>query len=151
MTFDPDAFMTESYEAATDTRYVPVPEGEYPAVIEKVDLKQSTKDNKTFYPFEVTWNIQDQGVQQLLGQEKVLVRQTIFLDFNEQGNALDFGTGKNVALGKLREALGMNDPSQRFSLKSLEGQAAKVFIKQTPKKDDPETIYSNVSKVVSLN
>lgn len=152
MTFDPDQFMNETYEEANDTKYVPVPEGEYPAIIEKVELKQvEGKDGKSFYPLEVTWNIQDQGVQDLLGQEVVRIRQSLYIDFNAAGTAMDFGKGKNIQLGKLREALGLNTAGQRFSLKSLEGQSAKVWVKQTPKKDDPETIYANVTKVAPLN
>ena len=39
------------------------------------------------------------------------------------------GKGKNVALGRLREALGQNTPGKPWSFGMLVGQVAKVAVK----------------------
>ena len=41
---------------------------------------------------------------------------------------LDMSEGKNVALGRLREALGLNDPSQSFSFHQLPGLMGRVNV-----------------------
>ena len=49
------------------------------------------------------------------------------LDTNPQGG-LDMSAGKNVGLGRLREAVGKNDPDVAFSFHQLPGAAGKVSV-----------------------
>ena len=62
------------------------------------------------------------------------VKLSLFCDVNvdEAGNvvSLAYGPGKNVGLGRLREALGQNSPTKKWSWKHLEGVAAKIKVEQ---------------------
>ena len=105
MSFDPNTFLTMTVEEANDTKISPCPAGEYLAVATKVEPKSwaSRDGSSSGMKLEITWDIDDANVKQLLGREKVTSRQNIMLDLNEAGNGLDMGKGKNVGLGRLRE------------------------------------------------
>jgi hypothetical protein len=81
--------------------------------------KDSTKSGVVL---EVIWSIEDQGVKDTLGRDKVTVKQGVMLDMTPDGSGLDMGKGKNVSLGRLREALNMNQPGQRFRIHNAAGQ-----------------------------
>jgi hypothetical protein len=151
--FDANQFLDQQYTGALDTKYTPIPEGEYPAIITKIDAREqeNTKDPsaQAWLVLDITYQIDDAKVKEVTGLPTPTVRQSLFLDRTADGK-IDFSKGKNVPLGRLREALGMNDPSKPFRFGDLSGQACVVTVKHTPKKDDPETIYSNVSKVGKL-
>ena len=121
--FDPDTFLSSTTTEASSTEYVPVPEGEYLAVVTKVAAR-ATERAKIL---DVTWEIDDEAVKAETGLEHPTVRQSVFLDVNEQG-ALETGKGKNVDLGRLREAVGQNTPGQPWSPTMLEGQVARVRV-----------------------
>lgn len=119
MTFDPQAFMNSASDPMP-TQYPVCPEGEYLFVIDS-DPKACTVENvsgisqKTGKPYDFNQMVlaclcQDDGVRQKLGQERVTVRLRINLDLDPSTNKLVAGEGKNVALGRLREALGQNKP-----------------------------------------
>jgi hypothetical protein len=122
-TFDVNAFQTAQFTDANSTQYVPVPEGEYVAVVEKQTIRQA----KSSVILDVTWKIDDAGDAEATGMANPQVRQSIFLDVGENGN-LEFGKGKNVALGRLREALGQNVSGQPWTFQHLVGQLAKVRV-----------------------
>lgn len=150
--FDPSAFLTQETTEQMDTRFPLIPAGEYPAVIKSIEARQqeSTKvPGEMWTILDVTYAIDDAGVREETGLPEPTVRQSIFLDLNEEGK-LAIGTGKNVNLGRLREATGLNKPGEAFSFDMLAGQAVVVAIKHNPDKNDPETIYANVSKVAAL-
>ncbi|TXH17941.1 MAG: hypothetical protein E6R03_03100 [Hyphomicrobiaceae bacterium] len=150
--FDAQSFLQEQITGKTDTTYVPIPPGDYPAIITKLDAREQDNKNDSAKPWlvlDVTYQIEDQGVKEKTGLPTPTVRQSIFLERDEAGK-LDFSRGKNIPLGRLREALGMNDPDKPFSFGQLMGQACVVSVVNTPKKDDPSTIYSNVNKVGKL-
>lgn len=130
------------------TQMVPVPVGEYPAVIDKVEMKpwQSRDGAKSGMKAELTWLIDDHGVKQLLGREQVQVRQDIMLDLNDSGQ-LDTGKGRNVTLGRLRDAVGLNLPGQPFSFRMLQGKAAKINVQHRPYND---AIFAEVKGVTRL-
>ncbi|HYE38169.1 hypothetical protein [Methylocaldum sp.] len=122
-TFNVDAFQNAQFSDANSTEYVPVPVGEFPAVIDKQAIRQA----KQSIILDVTWKIDSEEVARETGIENPTVRQSIFLDVNENGN-LEFGKGKNVQLGRLREALGQNVAGQPWTFSHLVGQVAKVRI-----------------------
>lgn len=147
--FDPAQFLEQQTTEANDTKLVPVPVGEYTALIEKVDARQwtSKKDpSVSGISLDVTWEVDDSTVKQLLGRDKVTVKQGIMLDMSETGG-LDMGKGKNVGLGKLREAVGLNVPGQPFAFSMLAGRVAKVRVEH---RVDGENIYSEVKAVAKL-
>lgn len=138
--FDVDSFMNTEVEEANSTEFVPIPEGEYMAVIDKAEPKV-TQGGKPF--ISVAWKLDAPGNEE--ANEKT-VYQTVWLDITNAGS-LDFGKGKNVSLGRLREALGQNTPGQRWNPGMLAGNVAKVSVKQQPDRENPEVIYSRVMQV----
>lgn len=157
MAFDADTFMNETLDDALDTKVVPIPEGEYEATIEDVVVRQfeSKKiDEKTGAPrvittLDITYLLLDNRVAQELGRETVKVRGNIFLDLNEFGK-IDTSKGKNISLGRLREAVRQNTPGQPWAFGMLKG-AGPVMIKVTQRPgDSDDVIYNDVKSVTGI-
>jgi hypothetical protein len=148
MTFDSAQFLQGSVDGAMDTKILPVPDGEYAAIIEKIDARTWTsKDGlKSGVTLDVTWEISDEGLRQELKRQKITVRQGIMLDLDDAGK-LDTSRGKNIGLGRLREALNKNVPGQPFSFNELPGCSAKIKVTQ---RVDGEDIYNDVKGVTTL-
>lgn len=152
VTFDPASFLSQETNDQMDTQFILIPAGEYPAMIKDVAARQQQNPNdptQLWTILDVTYAIDDQGVREETGMEAPTIRQSIFLDLDDTGKLLT-GKGKNVNLGRLREAIGLNQPGQAFSFASLPGQACVIAVKHTPDKKDPEIVYANVNKVASL-
>lgn len=150
--FDPNQFLNDSVTGANDTKYIPVPQGEFPAIIKAVNARQmpSKADPGKFVTVaDVVYEIDDQTVRTATGLDTPTVRQSVFLDLTPEGK-LDMSKGKNIGLGKLREALGLNDPNKSFSFADLPGRAAIVQVEHTPNEKSPGDVYANVSKVGKL-
>lgn len=147
--FDPTAFLdaVQTTEAGS-TVSIPVPVGEYTAVISGVKARpwQSRDGTKSGLALDVTYDIDSPEVKQLLGRPKVTITQGIMLDMTEQGG-LDFGKGRNITLNRLRDAVGLNQAGQPFSFRMLEGKVAKIAVSHTPNEQQPGAVYSNVSAV----
>lgn len=147
--FSPDQFLDMQVTDANDTKIVPVPVGEYNAVISEVKVVSwQKKDDPSVagLKLQITWELDSPEVKALLQRDKVTVRQDQMLDLTESGG-LDMGKGRNVGLGRLREATGLNTPGQPFSFTMLTGRMAKVSIKH---RVDGDTIYSEVKGVAKI-
>ena len=147
--FNPDQFLDMTITDANSTQTVPVPVGEYTALVSDVKCRQwqsKSDPSKSGLTLDVTWEIDDAAVKQLLGREKVTVKQGIMLDLTESGG-LDMGNGRNVGLGRLREALDLNRPGVGFSFSQLPGRLAKVAVSH---RIDGENIYSEVKSVARV-
>jgi hypothetical protein len=150
--FDPNAFMTEAPGTALDTRYDVIKEGEYlmspdPDSV-KVTAMTSNKPEhagKSWPQLTIMWNILDESEKQRLGRDKLQVRQQFLLDTNTSGG-LDWGKGKNVRLGQIFEALGMNDGTGTIE-KIKNGGIVLGRVSVTAKEGDPDTKYANVARV----
>lgn len=152
MNFDPNSFLEMSTADANSTVSTPVPVGEFIAFIEKVEARswQGKNDpSKAGIALDLIWNIDDQNVKTMLERDKVTVKQGIMLDITESGG-LDMGKGKNVGLGRLREATGLNTPGQPFSFKMLEGKAAKISVKHRINDKDTTQVFAEVGAVAKL-
>ena len=151
MTFDADSFLNSAVSGANSTKVVPCPIGEYPAVIDKISARQwQSKDGtKTGVALDVSWSVEDDTAKATTGRDIVNVRQGIMLDLTPDG-AVDTAEGKNVALGRLRAAVGLNDPSVEFAFNQLPGRMAKVKVSQRPDDRDPEIVYAQVDAVTAL-
>lgn len=150
--FDPNTFADMTFEGANSTVSTPVPVGEYVAVIEKIELREwKKKDDPTKggLTLDVFWDVDDAAVKQLLERDKVTVKQGIMLDLTDEGG-LDMGKGKNIGLGRLREAVGLNTPGQPFGFKMLPGRPAKIAVSHRPDDKNPEVIYAEVKAVAKL-
>lgn len=140
--FDPDSFLATTTTDANETDYVPIPEGEWVAVVTEIKAR-NPKGNAIL---DVIWQIDDDQIRAETGMDNPRVRQSIFLDVNEQG-ALMTGKNMNVQLGRLRDALGQNIPGQPWAPSMLEGQVAKVT---TSQRVDGDKVYSDVKSVSRL-
>lgn len=123
MSFDPDQFLSGTVAGEMATEFTPIPEGEYNAVIEKVDARATRGGGAIL---DVTWTIDDQAVRDATGLDNPRCRQSVFLDITASGG-IDVGKGKNVQLGRLREAVGQNGP-QAWAPGMLVGNVARVKV-----------------------
>ena len=144
--FNPESFMNASVTESNSTQYEQVPEGDFQAAIDTV-TPRTTGTGKAL--LSVKWKVDDEGVRTQTGMAEPSVFQTIWLDVTESGG-LDFGRGKNVQLGKLREALGQNTPGKPWAPGMLVGGVAKVKVKHSIDKRDGVTINAEVSGVTKL-
>ena len=147
--FSPEQFLDMQVNEANDTKVIPVPPGEYIAVVKEVKIRpwQSKADpSKAGIALDLQWTLDDAGVKTLLGRDEVSVKQGIMLDLSEAGG-LDMGKGRNVPLGRLREACGLNSPGQPFSVTMLTGRMARVKVEH---RVDGENIYAEVKQVAKV-
>ena len=147
--FSPEQFLDMQVTDSNDTKSIPVPVGEYTAVAEEIKCRQwqSKQDpSKSGLTLDITWSVDDAAVKELLGRDKVTVRQGIMLDITDSGG-LDMGKGRNIGLGRLREALGLNTPGQPFCFSMIAGRVAKVNVSH---RIDGENIYAEVKGVAKL-
>jgi hypothetical protein len=142
--FDPELFMNTNFAEANATKVIPCPAGEYNGIIE--DVKTRVLDSGQVL-MDVVWNIDDVKAKEKSGRDKLTVRQSVWLDF-ENGN-LAFGEGKNVGLGRLRAALNQNAAGKPWSPAMLKGQVAKVKVTHRPDKTTGD-LYDQVSAVSAL-
>jgi hypothetical protein len=149
--FDPTSFLNQTFNESNSTESVPVPEGEYPGIIEKVDVVpwSKTDGSASGLKLQVMWTIEDESVKELLGRSKVTQRQDIMLDLTESGDNLDFGKGRNIGLGRLREATDLNEPGAPFGFQMLPGKMAKVLVKHRAGQE-PGQIFSEVKAVTHI-
>ncbi|TXH57422.1 MAG: hypothetical protein E6Q97_04490 [Desulfurellales bacterium] len=127
--FDPQVFAQTAIKAQLDTEIIPCPVGDYKFTIIKVDFRQNkgakeeTKD-RVFTSCDVTCEL-DIGlypeVVEATKRDKIILRHGFLLDINEETGLLDVEAGKNVNLGRLREAVGQNDDSE-WTFNQLIGQ-----------------------------
>lgn len=152
--FDVNQLVDMQLNDANDTKVVPVPEGEYRATLLKFEPRQwSSKDgSKTGVSLDITWEIDDTdgAVKAITGRDKNTVRQSVGLDFIDGTSNLDMGKGRNVGLGRLREACGLNVPGKSFSFNQLPGNYALVNVKHRAADDGTDTVYAEVKAVAKI-
>jgi hypothetical protein len=140
--FNPDTFMNTSTTDALSTTYTPVPEGEWTAVIKEIKPRVA----KEAIILDILWAVDEPEVIQATGMKVPIVRQSIFLDMTESGG-LDIGKGKNIGLGKLREALGQNQKGQAWAPGNMLGGVAKIRVAHRMYED---TVQADVKGVTAL-
>lgn len=147
--FDPNAFLQQTTSEAGSIITVPIPVGEYVAVVEKVDARpwQGKDDpSKSGIAIDITYNIDDAKVKEVLGRPKVTITQGIMVDLTETGQ-LDMGVGRNVQLNRVREATGLNVKGNPFAPSMFTGKVVKVSVghrASTRPSDPPGTVFSDV-------
>ena len=147
--FNPDQFLDMQIEGQNDTKVIPVPAGEYTAMIEEVKVRQwqgKADPSKSGLTLDVQWSVDDAAVKELLGRDKVTVKQGIMLDLTDAGG-LDMGKGRNIGLGRLREALDLNQPGRPFSFTMLTGRVARVSVSHRIADDN---IFAEVKQVARI-
>jgi hypothetical protein len=147
--FSPEQLMQLEIAESNSTKSEPVPIGEYNAIIKEVKARSWTKKDDpsvSGLALDIIWEIDDANVKAALDRDTVTCKQGIMLDLTAAGG-IDTGKGKNVGLGRLREAVGLNEPGRSFSFNQLAGRVARVKVKHRP---DGDNIYSEVEAVAKL-
>ena len=151
--FNAESFLQQSVTGALDTAFPTIPAGEYPAIVKKIEARQmqNTKEPEKgdFTVLDIHWGIDDAAAKAETGLDEPTCRQSLFLDLDENGQ-LDVSPKKNIGLGRLREALGLNNPDKPFSFGDLMNQPALVRVEHKPNANDPENPYANVTKVAEV-
>lgn len=145
--FDPKLLLDATIDQANSTTRVPVPAREHLAVITEVDIRSGNKDGKDWAFLDVTYQLDDAALKQELGRDVVKLTQGVSLDFTPNGG-LDYSKGRNVMLGRLREAVGLNEPGKPFSFRMLVGRPVKILVTHTPSTRpgaQPGDVFENVS------
>jgi len=133
--------LDEAQEAAIDTSR-PYPEdGEYEAVIEKLEpprveiiKKQGPNFGKSIVLMDVHYRLKDWKIE---GRDETpTIKSAIFIDLNESGR-LDMAKGKNIQLGLLKEATGCNKPGS--SPRDVMGVPLKVRVKNEANGENTNT------------
>lgn len=140
--FDPNAFLQTTYTESMATQYVPIPEGIFNVVTGQPTVAHgvSEKNQQPWYRLDLPLTVDSDEVRQALGRDEVKTKFTIMLDLDENGH-LARGVGRNVQLGRLRDALGLNTEGEEFSLPMLGGRTAKAsFVHRANPKRQGEVI-----------
>lgn len=153
--FDADAFLSTTVDGPMSTAPLNCDEGEYKAIIddgEKAIAFRSFpgKNGKPdSHQCVIQFSILDDAQKARMQREKVLVPMTCWLDLNKEETGLDLSDGKNVALGRLRKAVGQNDGAWNPAM--LKGKGP-LMVKVTHR-SNPETgdKYHEVSRVAPLS
>lgn len=134
--FNPELFLNTTVDAVLSTEYVNLPVGDYVGVIGPIgpdnfksfDIKRGENAGKKAYRLDLEILIDDpEGkLREELGGRPPKVFDGIMLDLKADGS-LEFGKGRNVQLGKLRDALGQNKAGP-WSFGMMASQPVKVSI-----------------------
>lgn len=145
--FDPKSFLDVTFNEASSTVRIPIPAKEHLTVITEVDIRSGNKDGKDWAFLDVTYQFDDPQVKELLGRDIVKLTQGVSLDFTP-GGGLDFSKGRNVNLGRLRDATGLNGEGQPFGFRMLVGKPVKVVVGHSPSTRpgaQPGDVFENVN------
>lgn len=152
--FNADAFLNSTVSGPMSTQVLQCDEGEYRATIEDgenaIQFREFTSERGVSHQMVVLFSILDDAQKARLGRDKILVPMNCWLDLDANGG-LDMGKGRNVSIGRLREALEQND-SAPWSPARLKG-AGPLMVKVTQRSDktDPERKYAEVSRVAKIS
>lgn len=144
--FDASSFLETVFQEPTDTERTLCPVAEYPATVEKLDARKWSKDGKSGIFLDVIWNVESDEARTACKRDKVLVKQGIGFDLTPEG-MIDMEKAKaNVALGKLRDAMGLN--SGNFNPNMLVGRMARIRVTHSTSTKDGVTYFNeNVAAV----
>jgi hypothetical protein len=152
--FNAEQFMGTTITEANSTELIRVPEGEYIAVSDPVtaesfkefDIRKGDRAGTKGVKLNIKWLINDENgsLKEHLGRAPTVI-QGVMLDRSPGG--LEMGKGKNVQLGRLREALGQNQTATPWAFSMLGGQVARIKVKHRIDGADTYVEVSEVTKV----
>lgn len=155
MSLNLEEFLGMQTNESTSTQVILIPEGDYPAMVDSDGIgladfkyKQGERAGQTGYRMTVKWVIQDDdgSVERAIGRKPVIT-QSVMLDVTPEGG-LDMGEGRNIQLGRLREAVDQNRDGQPWQPAMLIGQMARIMVKHSVgTSGDP---MQNVDRVTKL-
>lgn len=146
-TFDPKQFLTSQIQSKLSTKIIPADNDEYQGQINALNPRVTMKKDtgEVFHWLDISWELLDQKAKDKTKLDHPIGRQSLRIDLTEQGS-LDFSEGKNVGLGRVREALKQNTAAP-WAPAMLMGGTAFVITKQSVDENDPDIVYTNVVKV----
>ncbi len=133
--FDPSKFLDATTTEALVKR-PPLPIGDYVGTITDISVREwnSKKPDakvKSGIAFDLKVELDMTAyphAQEVVGVPKITLTPGIMIDTTASG-AIDWSAGKNGALRRYREALGMNTPGETFSPRQMVGRLLRVKIK----------------------
>lgn len=151
--FDAQSFLNTQYEGGFSTEYPTVPDDEYVAVIRRP--KEGGKPNINVRSLDsgqlvmdLNWTIEDEKAKAATGMSTAYGRQSVWLDVSPGGGGLERGKGKNVQLGLLLDAMGLNDGRPVDFTTMLYDRPCKVRTKA--RTDDQGKTWVDVKGVAKL-
>jgi hypothetical protein len=155
MSFNPENLLDLSADAPMSTREALLPEGDYEGSIESVKGRQTTSEKGTYnwLDFQVKVDgghltTSGQTVSEITGRPSTLLRYSMSIDLNDAGG-LSAEQGKNVQLGRLREAVGQNAKGP-WTPRNLIGARARFALKHRFDKNDPSIVYQEIRSANKL-
>ena len=140
--FDPSSLLNSDL-GENSTRREPLPVGEPIAQITKIDIKSGESAKGKWSRLDVTLNISDSEYMATYvdgSQTEAVTNLGVMLDMTEHGG-IATGANRNVRLGRLREAAGVNGKP----LSALVGQFIRVSIVHKPAYNDPSQIADEIN------
>lgn len=156
MGFDPNVFMEQTIDTPLEHLRELCPEGEY-----RMSIDDFSFDEKTFRPIirkdgteatilRLPMVVQDDAVKAKLGRDKVVVYfRDLWLDFKPGTSELDTGPNKNVDLGAIRKALGLETGAVFAPLRGAGPLLGRVRHRSIDE-NDPERKIAEVVRVVPM-
>ena len=152
--FDVENFLNQDFTGGIDTRRVLHKPGEFTGMIGTGEKDILLRDVNTKAGarkiLEVNCQTDDPAGVGEGGRGPARCRYSAWLDFTDDGQALDFGPGKNRGLGMLLFALGFQDKDGKnvkpWSFKRFAGMPVKYHVAHTVRQDNGE-FQDNVDAV----
>ena len=145
--FDPDSFLHTEIDSALETSIIPIPEGEHLGMIDEVTADTIKTQNGPAPVMYVHWHIISEEVKEATGLDKPMIRQIHWLRIDDNGQ-LEFGTGKNIGIGAIRDALGQNVDGEPWSPSRLVGEGPCMLkVGHRYNKETGEGPYADVRRV----
>lgn len=149
--FDPQALMSANIEANA-TKRTPNPVGETTAQITKMDFSTGTsgpdskKPGTAWTRLDLTMEVTDPDYLKLFPtpRDVALVFHGIMIDMAD--GQIATGEDRNVRLGKLREAAGVNGQP----LNALLGRYVRIQIGHKPNPKDPKEVLAEVTAITGM-
>lgn len=165
MPFDADAFMNQTVDAPLETEVTLCPPGEYSAMIgdftreafEEIEFdykrgpKAGTRGSMTKFncPFVIS---SEPKLVPVLGRDHTTVSKQMILDIDETSGSILHGVNKNIELGRIRDAVGQNQPGpwQIGQLRNAGPVMIKVVHRDYQRKDGSTGKMAEVERVVRI-
>lgn len=147
--FNPDIFLQTNYDAPTSTVTALLPKDDYVGIIKELVPRQvqGTKDPSKWYLF-LDFQVEigtPPAIREELGRDVSRIRHSVSVELVEGSNAIDMGKGKNVQLGRIRDAAGQNEPGKPWNPAMLNNAMVKVSVVQEPSEKDPQVKYNRIA------
>lgn len=154
-TFNPDVFLDEPNTGGLATAMEPAPAGEYTATIKEVRPPRSiTRKNPGDPPLvgvDIVFELDAPDVAKSLGRTTLSSRYRLLIELDPATNKVSREKGKNVKLGRLLEAAGLNADGRAWRFSELVGKGPfSVVVKHVPDRNDPSIVYDEIDRVAPL-